>query len=210
MTSQPAPQPRARIFLLDWDDTLHPTSYVRSSILSYRYYGPLSLEDTNHLDALGQTVIDLINEIKQYGKITIITSAMEGWVEFSSARYLPSVYKFLFEGDQEIKVISAREQGKTSVFTDLTTEAIMAMTEPFGPLHIFVFGDSEEEMEAGEKILDTYEGELPLSIRRVKLRGRPSLSFLRAELNALANALPEMISSPFSFYLKVADSADSS
>ena len=51
----------------------------------------------------------------KYGKTYIITNAAEGWVEFSSSKFMPDVYKML----PKVTVISARSRWESHFPTDV-------------------------------------------------------------------------------------------
>lgn len=57
-----------------------------------------------HLEKLEKAVEKLLSASVKFGKVYIVTNAAEGWVQFSSKKYMPKVYEIL----KHIEVISAR------------------------------------------------------------------------------------------------------
>lgn len=57
------------------------------------------------LEQLDIAAEQLIKQAKKLGMVFIITNAAEGWVEMSSARFLPRVHE---EVNSDITIISAR------------------------------------------------------------------------------------------------------
>jgi hypothetical protein len=62
------------------------------------------------LDHLEEVVIKLLKKSAAFGQTFIITNAGHGWVELSSARFLPNLYKevIMHAKKNGITIISAR------------------------------------------------------------------------------------------------------
>ncbi len=54
-------------------------------------------------------VRDLLKKSLSIGKTFIITNAGEGWVENSSAKFMPKLYKEIIDDNKELTIISARK-----------------------------------------------------------------------------------------------------
>ena len=67
----------------------------------------------------------MLNLAIQYGKVFIITNAAEGWVEFSAARYMPSLMPIL----EKIPIISARSRYEQHFPNDFTKWKLYAFLE---------------------------------------------------------------------------------
>jgi hypothetical protein len=67
------------IIVLDWDDTVLPTTHLTDRYSEY-ISGSASLPDTaaKELAALEEVIIGFLEEVLRYGKATIITNAMTG------------------------------------------------------------------------------------------------------------------------------------
>lgn len=88
--------------IFDWDDTLlwtsflNPNGYATNEPIPESYY-PLLVN-------LESIVYKILTASIKNGKVFIITNAADGWVEFSSRKYMPSVFDLL----KDLTVISAR------------------------------------------------------------------------------------------------------
>jgi len=103
--------PEQTIILLDWDDTLCPSTWIRAnrSHLSFfkpapnieRFQAPL-----RRLEAQG---LALLRTAMSLGNVIIVTNAMEPWVTTSSQHFLPGLLPLV----QELPVIYARSVYET-------------------------------------------------------------------------------------------------
>lgn len=105
--------------------------------------------------------------------VYIITNAAEGWVEFSSQKYLPKVFKML----SKLKVVSARSKyemfypGKSSEWKIHAFLDTMAEMEKGAVTNLVAIGDSNIEMEASKHLAKKFPRAL---LKTVKLREVPS------------------------------------
>jgi len=94
---------KSTLIILDWDDTLFPTSWTVSKNIDL--INPLMrkkyIQNFHDLDII---LSSLLTALSNYGTIVIITNAMPEWIELSSS-VLPKTKKIL----QHLEVISARE-----------------------------------------------------------------------------------------------------
>ena len=62
------------------------------------------------MDQLQDLVIKLLRKSVSYGKTYIITNAGQGWVELSSGRFLPKLYKEIILNSKKngVNIVSAR------------------------------------------------------------------------------------------------------
>lgn len=92
------------LIILDWDDTLFPTTWVtKNNIkLNKQYDRNLHLVTFSELDNL---LYKLLINFMKCGKVYIVTNAMVKWV-LISASVLPNTQKLL---KNNIKIISARD-----------------------------------------------------------------------------------------------------
>lgn len=91
------------MFIYDWDDTLLCTSFLNPSGF---YDESLEIPEMaiKHLEKLEKAVEKVLTASVKHGKTYIVTNAAEGWVQFSSQKYMPLVYEAL----KKVEVISAR------------------------------------------------------------------------------------------------------
>lgn len=122
------------------------------------------------------------------GKVYIITNAAEGWVQFSSHKYMPTVYDLL----DKVTVISARStyenefpgnsfKWKLHAFTDTLKELeIGAVT------NLVALGDSNIEMEASKNLALKFPRAL---LKTVKFREVPTPDELIKQLTLVNERL---------------------
>ena len=65
-----------------------------------------------HLQSLEQAGCEILQQAVKLGKTFIITNAAGGWVEFSSQRYMPSVWSVI---KSHVTVISARDMFESAM-----------------------------------------------------------------------------------------------
>merc|ERR1719160_1844633 len=92
------------LIILDWDDTLLPSTWLQQHGLNI--VGPLlpTEEQRALLAQVAKFVIKTLRRAKKLGQVIIITNGEKGWVELSCSKFLPGVLPLL-EG---IKILSAR------------------------------------------------------------------------------------------------------
>jgi len=92
-----------RVIIFDWDDTICPSTFV-TKVANVATYKDLSRHFQNIFDELCKCAQKVLTEASKYGEVIIITSADEGWVEYSAERFVPKLLPVL----KGIKVVSAR------------------------------------------------------------------------------------------------------
>jgi hypothetical protein len=93
------------LIVLDWDDTLLPSTWLLQQGLTIAANSPLpSEEQRRDLRTAARCVIRVLRRAKRLGHVIIVTNAEKGWVELSSRKFLPEVSPLL-EG---IMITSAR------------------------------------------------------------------------------------------------------
>jgi len=124
--------------ILDWDDTLICTSYLKDNVGSKH--------ETNRLcDAISKAVCSLLTKCLQHGKVVIITNAALSWVNFSISQFFPSVVSLL----DRIPVISARDIFSFEHPDDPSTWKRKAFRSlNFSEGNIISVGDSNLDLEA--------------------------------------------------------------
>lgn len=91
------------LIILDWDDTLFPTSWTVSKNIDL--INPLMRKKYAHsFNNLDNRLSRLLTLLQNYGTVVIITNAMNEWVDLSSS-VLPQTKPLL----QNIEIVSARE-----------------------------------------------------------------------------------------------------
>ena len=97
------------IFILDFDDTLYPTSWIHeNTIKQYENYKLYFLE-------LDNSILNLLKKINVIGYVYIVTNATYRWINIS-LQNLPYTKKFIDENN--IEIISARQQFENTNITN--------------------------------------------------------------------------------------------
>jgi hypothetical protein len=91
------------LFVLDWDDTLLPTSHLIKSQVGFDLQS-IAKANMRELCVLQRLVLALLEKMINFGRVIIITNAKAGWVELSSYYLLPRVHRII---ELYIPVISA-------------------------------------------------------------------------------------------------------
>lgn len=94
--------------IFDWDDTLFPTTYIKSNMNLFDDPLNMSRKVKDYFSKLSEYIIILIKNAKNYGNVVIITNAEDGWVEYTCS-LMPNLLLFL----KTIDVISARAKWET-------------------------------------------------------------------------------------------------
>lgn len=128
-----------RIFILDWDDTIFPTSWFLKNNTS-------NFELDKKLRTLDDQVIILLENLLSLGRVIIITNASYDWI-LESSKYLPKTKQKL--DNKQIPVISARQIYQSK--TDIMNWKILTFRDYFknNPFNIIIsIGDAEYEYRA--------------------------------------------------------------
>jgi len=146
------------LIILDWDDTLFPTSWVMKN--------NIDVQDENNkqkylmlFSQLDNLLFNLLTKFLTYGDVIIVTNAMTKWV-YMSCNVLPYTLKLI---NKKVTVISARDiyskhipdgikHWKTHIFkgvvNDFYDEAKVHHVE-----NVISIGDAEYELDA---LIDLY------------------------------------------------------
>jgi len=135
------------VIIFDWDDTLLCTSFLQEGYASQHQTRSATLR---HLKRIECAARELLQLALQLGHVFIITNALEGWVEYSAAKFLPGLLPIL----QRIPVVSARgrfaatypdqvQQWKVQAFLD-----VQAKLDSEIITNLVSLGDSDFELDA--------------------------------------------------------------
>lgn len=146
------------LIILDWDDTLFPTSWVLKNNIDVN--DTTILNDNGHLfEKLDLILYKLLLNCLKCGKVVIVTNAMVKWVTISS-KMLPKTKKLI---DKNIDIISARDiyqkemPKKQFVWKKLIFEQLVIehfMDKQYKVENIISIGDADYEFQA---LIDLYE-----------------------------------------------------
>eukprot|EP00934_Nitzschia_sp_Nitz4_P007736 Nitzschia sp. Nitz4//scaffold1_size375055//9179//10704//NITZ4_000205-RA/size375055-augustus-gene-0.703-mRNA-1//-1//CDS//3329540832//7726//frame0 len=102
MYSNTTLQRSGKVIIVDWDDTILPSTFVdRWRIENFK---DLPLHFQNLLGELSRCADRFLEEASKYGEVIIITNSDDGWVKFSAERYCPQLLPVV----DKYRVVSAR------------------------------------------------------------------------------------------------------
>ena len=158
------------IFILDWDDTLFPTTWVkRNNIKKFDEYNLYFLE-------LDNTLYKLLEKMNNIGHIYIVSNATQQWIK-NGLKVLPVINAFIDK--HNIDIISARDiytnknvapnDWKTLIFRNIininVNDYLNKNTNTY--LNIVSLGDADFEYNA---LIETHKHLNYLDVRKYFLK----------------------------------------
>lgn len=184
--SQRAPKHQT-VIIFDWDDTLLCTSF-----LNLRQEETLPPIVERHLKGIETAAIRILEIAMRMGSTFIITNAMNGWVEYSAAKYVPLLLPIL----QKVRVISARSKYESQHPTEVAQWKIQAFLEVQRQLdseiitNLISLGDSNFEMEAVHIMGREFEQAL---VKTIKFRESPTPEELLKQLDLVSQKFARIV-----------------
>jgi len=181
------PPKHQSVIIFDWDDTLLCTSF-----LNQREGRPLSLNAQRELRAIEKTAKQLLEKSIRLGRTFIITNAMEGWVEYSAAKYVPNLLPVL----QKVNIISARSRYEGLYPHDISKWKVKAFLDVQRQMDSQVItnlnslGDAEYEMDATQVMGKEFEKAL---VKTIKFRPNPCPEELLKELELVEQRFEQIV-----------------
>ena len=184
------------LIILDWDDTLLPSSWLSRE--GQRLDGeqvPVSV--LSRLSTYESEAITLLETVLRVAhRVIIITNAEDGWVQRSSERYTPRLAAFL----RHLHVISARSRFESSApgnplhwkmnaFAEVVDEYVRFSGST---ATVFSVGDSMIERDAVHLAASRHS----LIIKSIKLEEKPNPEYLAEELRVLHESIDHLLSHP--------------
>jgi hypothetical protein len=175
------------VIIFDWDDTLLFTSFVQQA-----NGRPIPPAMDRLLQRIEQSALQLLESALGLGHTFIITNAMEGWVQESAKRFMPSLLPIL----EKVSIISARSTQEKKGNTDHTQWKVRAFLEMGRQLdsqiitNLVSIGDSNFELEAAQALGARFaEG----FVKTVKLKEMPSPQELAKQHELLVPKLRSIV-----------------
>lgn len=186
---------RSTLIIIDWDDTLFPTTWVHDNNISLLNNVN---KNKNKFYELDNTIFDVLTNLSKLGKVVIVTNAAKKWVSMSSV-VLPQTKQLI---NESINVISARDMYKKEypkdtyiwkklVFKNLVLTHFMYR---FSTENIVSIGDADYEYKA---LVDLYNNNLKTPkriLKSVKLIRYPSVDVLLDQLKVLNDSVSDICS----------------
>lgn len=179
------------IIILDWDDTLFPTSWI--------LYNNIDLTDPhnrithfNYFQELDNILHELLSNMCMYGEVIIITNAMIKWIELS-ASVLNKTQKLL----NKIKIVSARENYNKT--TEMKRWKELCFMDEINnknnvPTNVISMGDANYEYNAVINLYKTQKYHDDKYFKTVHFLRNPDKNIILEELNLINNHLYEICS----------------
>eukprot|EP01051_Picozoa_sp_SAG22_P004559 SAG22_NODE_247_length_13918_cov_7.885375_3_plen_224_part_00 len=196
--------------MLDWDDTLLPTTQLTDNYGDFITGGAaLPKQVVDQLAALQATTINFLAECTALGHVTVITNAMNGWVNLSGRLFVPDVLQTLH--DHGIEVIYAREkhgdlgdaeEWKMSAFAGLVES--MSDEIPVQRMHLVSIGDSVFERNAAHYASSEYAIGSVKTVKLIDPWEGPTIPQLTNQLQFLTGAMREAVLQDASLDLEMA------
>lgn len=96
------------IIIFDWDDTLCPSTFLRTS-MQYDHKGRLAVrldeKVRSEIGILAERAFQLLQVAKAMGKVVIVTNAKRPWVQVSCRDFLPTLTQMI----QDVPILYAPE-----------------------------------------------------------------------------------------------------
>ena len=195
------PKSHNSLIIFDWDDTLLPTTFLTQGG-TYNENIILTDSDQKEFKKIEKAALNLLSIAISKGDVYIITNAGLGWVEFSSKKYYPKIYKIL----PKIKIISARyewekrfpndtKKWKIQTFLSLQKELDTKLVT-----NIICLGDSLYEIEAGRILANCFS---EVFVKTVKFKEGPKLEELNKQLMLVNNQFSSILSAVKSLTIRV-------
>jgi len=181
------PPKHQTVIIFDWDDTMLCTSFLN---LRHDQVLPASVE--RHLQEIQGAARRLLELAMRLGHTFIITNAMEGWVEYSAAKWVPELLPIL----QKVRVISARTKYEPHFPGEVSKWKIQAFLEVQRQLdsqiitNLLSLGDSNFEMDAVHVMGKEFAQAL---VKTIKFRENPSPEELLKQLELVAQKFERIV-----------------
>lgn len=181
------PPKHQTVLIFDWDDTLLCTSFL--NLRQEQTMPPVVERHLRGIEAAGRHLLELALKL---GHTFIITNAMNGWVEYSAAKYVPNLLPVL----QKVRVISARGRFESQFPNEVSKWKIQAFLEVQRQLdsqiitNLVSLGDSNFEMDAVHVMGKEFAQAL---IKTIKFRENPSPEELLKQLELVSQKFERIV-----------------
>ena len=195
------------IFIIDWDDTLYPTTWVNKNSIDVSKTNLLQEYRIYFLE-LDKTISSLLESLNQVGDIWIVTNANLNWIKSCLAN-LELTKKTIITN--KIRIVSARDsysinsssptEWKILTFQDIMEDIIKKISKRIKPntyINIISIGDAMYEYIALinlDNFIKTYTNKfLPLSqsnhqlkyfLKNIKFIEKPDFDYVIDQMNVL-------------------------
>lgn len=183
------------LLMLDWDDTLLPTSWIEAQGLRPSESYLMTPWQREQLALMAQRAVLTLRVAKSYGTVVIVTNAEHGWIELTCEKFMPSLLPVL----QDVKILSARSQYEPQGVAQPCVWKLLAFDGEIGSFfggpriarrNVISVGDSLYEREALIRVTDR----LPHSwAKSFKLKEKPTAEEFLKEHDVLCGCLGDIV-----------------
>jgi len=186
-------------FVFDWDDTVLPSTWVKSQGLRLDAGSLPSAEQRAALAEVAATAGRLLRAARQHGTVILVTNAERGWIELSCQKFLPTLAPML----ENVKMVSARTsyegphcpsplEWKLRAFEDEIASyfGFDALMDPSKRKNILSLGDSVHEREA---LLTATSSLCNGHSKSLKFVERPDLSQICKQHELITNSFDNIV-----------------
>jgi hypothetical protein len=211
-SQQAATYSDSTVTVLDWDDTLIPSTWLKGQGLSGAALADkfgITKEMVDACEEIAPHVQRVIQKAQEYGKVFIVTNGTHGWVEKSCEIFMPSIRNLVLS----LPIISAADlysyfsknpiSWKRMAFRrDLLDRAFGGM--PRAARVVISIGDGYAEQEASRNLMmiGSYSQVGLLSVRSLKIMESSSPAVLIRQLDEICQVLPSLVTQSGDFDLQ--------
>jgi len=211
-SQQAATYSDSTVTVLDWDDTLIPSTWLKGQGLSGAALADkfgITKEMVDACEEVAVHVQRVIQKAQEYGKVFIITNGTHGWVENSCGLFMPSIRNLVLS----LPIISAADlyryfskdpiSWKRMAFRrDLLDRAFGGM--PRAARVVISIGDGYAEQQASRNLMmiGSYSQVGLLSVRSLKIVESSSPAVLIRQLDEICQILPSLATQSGDFDLQ--------
>lgn len=191
------------LLIMDWDDTLFPTSWIEAQELSLSSDSVPTPAQKLQLQLMAEKVALTLSVAKSYGTVTIVTNAEHGWIEISCQKFMPTLYPVL----KDVKILSARSRYESRGVVQPSAWKLLAFDGEIGlfmngydggtpasassvRLNVISVGDSLYEREALIRVTDRFSNSCA---KAMKLVEKPSAEEFLKEHDILISCLGDIV-----------------
>lgn len=189
------------LFILDWDDTLLPSSWLHQNGISTN---PSSKDmgakqhHTEVCETVAPHVAALITRAKEFGQVMIVTNATKSWVEVGCALFMPSILTLI----RSLPIISAVDLYEYTTSNPMAWKRIAFQNDvlylafcgqPITTRTVISIGDGEPERQAVHTLASSSYGSIVA--KSLKFKEKPTPVMLIEQLKATLKVIPFFVAS---------------
>ena len=178
------------LIIIDWDDTLFPTSWSLKN--------NINMAESNYFSRLDITIHKLLSKLLENSKVIIVTNAMKKWITMSG-KTIPNSYELIKDN---INIVSARDiyqkkhPSKNSMWKKLVFKRLIDdhfkkhIRNKNKVQNILSLGDAEHEYKA---TINLYDNCMPRLLKTIRFMSNPSFDGIIDQLEILDKSLDKFV-----------------